>query len=355
MTVQKFTQGELFGQVKSPKQTGRLTDEEFCRIVDLYESGLTYDEMVKATGRSTPTLLRALKLSGVAMRGAGSGNRLHTVDHEFFSGSPNEIRNYMIGFIATDGCVTDDHRLSINLQDGDRPLLERFRTELACSSPVRTRMGETKNGTPFIQATFRIRSVRMVADLKHFGVTPRKSMTLRICGGVENCPHFWRGAIDGDGQLGLYGGAGRRSKRPRCNLCSASRAFIEQFKTFVDANVGPSTARVLQRNRTGNPLYDHIATCSRAAALCRLLYGECAIALPRKLALAEEIMRWDDPDAATARAANRIKIDESCVRRIREAYKAGGLRQIDLAERFGVSRSLVGFILQGKRRGNVGD
>lgn len=194
----------------------------------------------------------------------------------------------------------------------------------------------------------------MTEDLRRFGVTPRKSLTLRVGGGVEHSPHFWRGAVDGDGSLSLrLYGRGRRSARPYCSLVSASAAFVEQFEAFVEKVAGSAKAGVLMRRKLAGPIYSHVVTCSRTAALCRVLYAGCTIALPRKQALAEEIMRWDDPQARASRESNRTKLSEEEVRQIRDDYSAGTFTQIQLATRRGVSASLVSAIVLGKRRAKV--
>lgn len=119
MSERKFTQGDLFrqaaGRATAPSPCQNYTDEAERRlIVSLYEAGLKYREIVAQTGRPTNTILDVVKASGVPMR--GSGNRTRTVDHAFFSDPPGEVRDYVIGLIATDGCVTENSRVAITLQ-----------------------------------------------------------------------------------------------------------------------------------------------------------------------------------------------------------------------------------------------
>lgn len=59
--------------------------------------------------------------------------------------------------------------------------------------------------------------------------------------------------------------------------------------------------------------------------------------------------------AAKRRTANgelksSHKLTDAQVVQIREAYAAGGVLHRELAERYGVSKSLIGFVLSGKRR-----
>lgn len=232
--------------------------------------------------------------------------RRHKVDDDFFARPPSEDRDYLLGVIATDGCIDHDRpRLRFNFQAQDRPFLERIRETLRFTGPIGARMtrgGETSGHRAFPCVSLGIQSAKLVSDLSRFGITPRKTHSLCVSG-VEDSTHFWRGVIDGDGSIAFR--QTRRDGGPILSLLSASSAFIEQFTAFVSGRIGrrEKIKTTVPKKASHNPSYTLSLHGCRAAALARILYDDCTICLPRKLARAREAVAWASEEAKAERHA----------------------------------------------------
>ena len=99
---------------------------------------------------------------------------------------------YVLGFILTDGCITGN---TISLAQKDSEILERIRSAMDCTSPIKRR----KNGKYHLH-TLSIHCKSMVEDLAAFSIGEKKSLTVGLPYlPAEYLPHFIRGVIDGDG------------------------------------------------------------------------------------------------------------------------------------------------------------
>lgn len=121
----------------------------------------------------------------------------------FFENIDTEEKAYWLGFIAADGNIRKDfHKLRIELNIQDKQHLEKFRSAIQGNMPIKEWI-RLKNHSCYIE----INSVKMCKDLFQYGITPNKSLSLRI--DFEKIPqelqhHLIRGYFDGDGSLNMY-------------------------------------------------------------------------------------------------------------------------------------------------------
>jgi hypothetical protein len=179
-----------------------------------------YDRLGKASlvakefNRSSNGILRKMKELGVIT----TPRLLHTVDDDFFSRDTEEAF-YWAGFIAADGNVNaggnrynkdgsekEIRVLAIHLQDRDKAHLERFVKDIKFSGEPKFFIKKANELTKVESKMNRIEisSVKIVNDLKRFGITPRKSLTYVCPDEIVNHPlfyHFLRGYFDGDGSV----------------------------------------------------------------------------------------------------------------------------------------------------------
>lgn len=185
---------------------------------------------------------------------------------------------YWVGFIMADGCISrdktsDSRRLRVNLKTTDADHLRRLRSFLQYEGQVATR----DNGR---YCALEINSARLAASLRRYGVVERKSCGASVIHLNTNL-HFWRGLIDGDGTLYLY-----KNMYPALSLCG-SEAILNQFADYVKTNF-PLIKRLSIRECRS---IKQVAVAGRSAiALTRHFYGDCSIALERKLQIANTIM-----------------------------------------------------------------
>lgn len=187
----------------------------------------------------------------------------YTINHGAFD-VMTESAMYWIGFLMADGNIGDrpgQDIIQLNLSTIDLAHIEKFKLFLGSNHKI-----YNKNN----RASIAVSSQYMVDKLSMYGVVPRKSLIAEIIG-LENSHHFWRGVVDGDGCIGIYG------KHQAVLDLSGSRRLTQQFLNFVKTitNVNTST------KKRGN-IYNVRIYGSHAIKVISNLYTDCTIALDRK-------------------------------------------------------------------------
>lgn len=137
------------------------------------------------------------------------------------------------------------------------------------------------NGKIIVQYTVRFSSKRDAEALAKFGIVPKKSLTPNIIG-LENDRNFWRGVLDGDGWIGVRNGHDGDKI-----ILTGSYPLLCQFKKFIVKNISGSIVSIRPFGKYSR-LYVYSNT---ARMLARLLFGNCLIALERKLKKAHQMLR----------------------------------------------------------------
>lgn len=159
---------------------------------------------------------------------------------------------YWLGWMATDGCVhwQNGWKISLELQEADKALIERFSKFIGGTEP-KQRKGKRSSWYTSLGSSI------MGSKLLEYGIKQRKSSTLLVSPELARSPHFWRGAIEGDGSITEY-----ELGNLKVELSSGSHAFIEQFKLFYpNATVKPNQKK-----------WRAYCCCSHARRLLKLLY-----------------------------------------------------------------------------------
>lgn len=164
---------------------------------------------------------------------------------------------YLLGYIATDGCIVGDRILKFGLAEKDSDLLEKIKEELSFT-------GQIKNKTIHLDSTRKsyqvkemtIRSKQIISDLKSLGIDNNKTFTIGDFSyiPIEYQKAFLLGVIDGDGGYDrILGSKCENSVQLRVRLCSASYDFIESFRNMMCKN-GFSNVTIKKEKRE-NPFY----------------------------------------------------------------------------------------------------
>ena len=159
---------------------------------------------------------------------------------------------YVVGLIATDGCLWSDGR-HLSFDSNDRQLIETFLTCLG--RPDRYRMVKTRTGNDHFQVTFG--DVEFYRWLMDIGLTPRKSLTI---GGLSVPPALLvplaRGLFDGDGSISNFTHAPTRTVAPEYRyerlwvfFSSGSRAHLEWLRGLLRTELGLESYLEVQKAR----------------------------------------------------------------------------------------------------------
>jgi hypothetical protein len=268
----------------------------------MYAGGATSRAVAAFLGVSKPTALGVLRRGGAVIR-AASRPALPVREDAFDNAETDEAAAYWAGFLMADGCISHQggtRRVILELQAGDRAHVEAFAAFLGAGRklievPAKSRIAYGR--TIHIRASVRFHATsRRLADaLARYGVVPRKSKTAeaRL---LEGNAHFWRGVVDGDGYLGFQDGV--RGRTPVLSLCG-SEPLVRQFQAFV---------RMVTRSRTsvyfGRGAWNLTHSRCLAVRLAETLYGDATVALPRKLAIAQEMIAAGHKDRRTRDSRN---------------------------------------------------
>lgn len=223
-----------------------------------------------------------------------------------FFNKKTSLRDYWIGFIAADGNVTGKKgkklRLSFGVSAKDKSHVYKFKKVIGGGSVTTfnySRYDEQyyskkikkyiKGG---IQYKFQLDNTTLVKPLLTLGIVPRKTYTLKPSKELIYSSDFWRGFIDGDGNLTNI----KKTKRHATNLSLASQSIFI-YKYFL---------KFLKKNKINNPLIQvrdkrkkfkfYIITLSglRARIIAKKLYFKANkfSRLERKYDLAMEWLKY---------------------------------------------------------------
>lgn len=196
---------------------------------------------------------------------------------------------YVVGLIATDGCIGGDGR-HVNITSADRRHLEEIRRVLGLKIVI----GEKGNGSATSARYYQLQigSQNLVRSLAEVGLTPRKSLTIGplVVPDDAFCD-FLRGVIDGDGCIRTWIHPGNGVRQWALKISTASPSFPEWLRSRIEERFRVRGA--IHKQHTG-----------RKHAICDLKFGKLAmkivlqacyyrgaIALERKHKLALECLR----------------------------------------------------------------
>lgn len=246
------------------------------------------------------TIWRLLNRLGCKMRQRGDRKcRYYVKSSAFDRASYCHDAAYFVGLIMADGCVTyrgKSAALHISLSGEDGRHLEALRAFLRTEHPIYESSPKHSAWQQKTAYRLTITSLRLVESLAKYGIVPNKSMTAKVIG-LEDNVHFWRGMVDGDGYLSIANSGFQ--PQPLIGLVG-SKPSMEQFSAFVRKHTAAiATVRPLNSIWT-------VSTKGRYAwELIRILYGNGRTALPRKQAIATQILTDFLPNGRPASAPEK--------------------------------------------------
>jgi hypothetical protein len=244
--------------------------------VKMYFDGVSMQIVADSVGYSTAQVSRWVRDAGFKARlDRKKGN---VFDENTFSVIDSEKKAYVLGLLATDGCIFAPRGMMKNpliiLKSKDRFIVEVF-AEVCGSQAVR--MSRT-NGDDYYRCA--LPSKKMADDLAKLGLHSGKTYNLSdVNYPDEFAIPFWRGAVDGDGCLSF-------DHSPYLSLCG-TKEFCIQFIEFC-STLGLKAYLGTYKESLVNPGWQlHRGTLrgDNARELARVLYAS-DVAVPRKLQVA---------------------------------------------------------------------
>lgn len=263
----------------------RLTISEVLEIRRRYEAGENSQRLAPVFGVSDVSIRNAVRRAGGKINNARDCHRTCTLNESVFDDPLSDNAAYWAGMLITDGyvCVDKNSSPSVNLtlHWDDHAHVFAFRDFLVANHTVRKRKSK-KTGN--YSAAFGVRSPMLTAKLHALGVTVRKSRTATPADMLRFNRHFWRGCIDGDGEVDVH----RDTHCPEVDFCGSENmvtAFIDYCHTVAPNYIVPIK-------------YDRIYHCDLhgegAQQVLREIYQEHDFSLRRKSDAAAEIRKLYD-------------------------------------------------------------
>lgn len=305
----------VYGKRGGYRKAVYLCPEDIQKAREFYESGLTLHEAGSKVGVSKWFLLQVFRKNGIPVRPRRRSAVNYNLREDAFDNAPHDpVAAYWVGMLFSDGCVVrkgNRARIYLALHGDDSAHVLAFRDFVGAGNGLTT----TNANHAVWQKGLRlaVSSARMVDCLERYGITPRKSLTAEVAPALSMNQHFWRGVIDGDGSVYFHHNRRTGLVYPGIDLCGSFQS-MNQFAEFVSDRTGSKATT----RRNGENCWRVRIVGRFACLLARLLYVGCTIALPRKLAIAEQILT-EFPDECFRRTWANFSGDE-----LSEAYQSCG-------------------------------
>lgn len=174
------------------------------------------------------------KLTGIPRRrGTHNQHNSDSLKVNYFETIDSDEKAYWIGFLATDGCVSENSRISLSLNYNDRDCVDLLAKTLGvphfAKERIVTHEGSLAKSKTSHRYGLRFTSQKMAADLAKEYITPRKTKSLIVSPCCERFPvGYLRGFLDGDGSVG----------KTNFHLSSGSEIAVNQVRDLIEKNTG---------------------------------------------------------------------------------------------------------------------
>ena len=195
------------------------------QLVEAYklitEQNYSLQQIAKAFGYSQKTLANRL-WEKYQFKTLPNGKR--PVNDHYFDSIDTAEKAYWLGFLLTDGTVSDNHRIEFCLQDQDKYAVENFRKAIVSKHDICKKVVRG-----FINWRISFCSKPMAESLTALGCWPRKTYN-KILPIIDQklYSHFVRGYVDGNGSIHLS----------HCNsltvqITTGSHIFAQQLQELL--------------------------------------------------------------------------------------------------------------------------
>ena len=198
---------------------------------------------------------------------------------------------YILGYIATDGCVSEERVLRLGLTIKDESLLYKIKKIMEFSGPVLRRISRA-SGKEYESSYMNIYNREIVKDLKELGIVQNKTFVL---GAFDFVPKeyeldFIRGAFDGDGSVGRQGGEKcKNNHQIRVRFFSASKVYLTYIRDVLTQN-GLTDVKIYQDLKRKTNFYYIIYSTNDSINFYNKIYNGASIYLDRKKEKFDELV-----------------------------------------------------------------
>lgn len=185
------------------KPYNKLTDKDKIDIINLFNKGLQFKDIIQTLQVSERSVARVLKENNINTK---RRNR-YSLNESYFEQIDTQEKAYILGLLYADGYVGDErhNNIVISLTQKDKSLLSTISEYLEYTGELRyeEKGGNYENSRPKIVLNFS--SKKMATDLRNIGLYPGKSSKLTKLPKLDQdlIRHFIRGYFDDDGTISM--------------------------------------------------------------------------------------------------------------------------------------------------------
>jgi len=247
------------------------TKEIKDKIVELYvKEGKNTVEIAKMYNTYNTSIRRILIERNVQL--ISTAERLRKVNLEIIKSQEGTSDfDYFLGILATDGCITRNN-VVLEFSEANKDILNQWNEFLGNACSI-TCYIHKKYKVPQYRIAFKNQDI--CNYLYDFGITPRKSMTLKLK--YINWDVL-RGIIDGDGCVREqnYG------RTITIEISSSSKIFLEQIQQFLKEHEIKSYLRTIKGNKDNDKHVLAIYKSNNVLKIYDCLYQNAHFFLNRK-------------------------------------------------------------------------
>jgi hypothetical protein len=263
-------------ELSTKKVSKLVSNDEVENIADKYKSGITLEALSTEYGVTIWTVRNILKVFEVETLTKQGRKTLLGVgnNYEYFDDMTKEGPAYFYGLLLSDGNLYKGS-IQIGLHQQDKYILETLKEELnLLDNKIKDYdLLVKKTGNTSKVSMLRFMDKRVVESLRELGFAEKKSGKEVLPEKIKYNRHFWRGMIDGDGfvstaqnklSVGLIG-----SKE----VCEGFLNFSKMYAFNIKAKV---------RKHSDSDIYTVVICSSNAEKVLHIIYEDSNFFLERK-------------------------------------------------------------------------
>lgn len=254
---------------------GKVTENDYDDIVNMYLKGITVDDIVKKYHVSNKTIYSVLKLKNIKLLDYGEYSKIYTLNEHYFDAIDTYNKAYILGLLYADGCNTEKC-ITLSLKSCDKHILESINNELSSNRPLKFLPYSQKNSNWSDQYKLVITNKYMAMQLSKLGMVKNKSLTLTFPEWIDDdlIPSFIRGYMDGDGSI--------ERNECRINLISTEQ-FCKKTAEILNNKLGIHCGVYkCRKNSTTTTRMMQIAGRNQVKKFLDYIYQDAELFLKRK-------------------------------------------------------------------------
>lgn len=266
--------------------------EEEQAVIELHCKGFTYEEIAKELGIPSKRVPKYLDKNNVKKRTVlESFRNKMKLNEDCFGDFSSAESQYWLGWLITDGCLTERNTISLSLKGSDKCVVENFKAFLAADAAISDKVyHHNQLGRDVHTVSITVGSKKLADCLRSQNMHERKSCNEKLPNfdwlDGENAHHFWRACIEGDGSV---------SKLNSISISLVgSEELLSGFVEYCVKHCGVKYKAQLRSRNYGNPNFRMVSySCRNAYLICKKLFSDTGdMFLPRKKQRALDIVAY---------------------------------------------------------------